>query len=58
MSTLLAAQVGVDRPVFKNHIRKLKEAGLTERLKVGYRLSRRGLRLLQYLQVRGTPRPD
>ncbi len=50
VSTVLAAEMGVDRPVFKLDIRKLKESGLTESLEVGYRLSPRGKRLLSYLR--------
>ena len=50
VSTVLAAELGVDRPVFKLDIRKLKESGLTESLEVGYRLSPRGKRLLSYLR--------
>ena len=50
VSTVLAAEMGVERPVFKLNIRKLKESGLTESLEVGYRLSPRGKRLLCYLR--------
>ena len=42
VSTDLAARVGVDRPVFKQRVRRLKSLGLTESLEVGYRLSSRG----------------
>lgn len=52
VSTVLAAEMGLDRPAFKLNIRKLKESGLTESLEVGYRLSPRGKRLLGYLQTR------
>jgi hypothetical protein len=52
VSTVLAAEMGVDRPVFKLDIRKLKESGLTESLEVGYRLSPRGKRLLTHLRTR------
>jgi hypothetical protein len=51
VSTVLAAEMGVDRPVFKLDIRKLKESGLTESLEVGYRLSPRGKRLLAHLRT-------
>jgi hypothetical protein len=51
VSTVLAAEMGLDRPAFKIDIRKLKESGLTESLEVGYRLSPRGKRLLQYLRT-------
>jgi len=54
VSTILAAQMGLDRPVFKINIRKLKEAGLTESLEVGYRLSPRGKRLLAHLRTLDT----
>src|SRR5262245_2734702 len=50
VSTVLAAEMGLDRPVFKIDIRKLKESGLTESLEVGYRLSPRGKRLLAHLR--------
>jgi hypothetical protein len=38
----LAARIGWDTAVFKAHVRRLKELGLTESLEVGYRLSARG----------------
>jgi hypothetical protein len=50
VSTVLAAEMGIERPVFKLDIRKLKESGLTESLEVGYRLSPRGKRLLAHLR--------
>jgi hypothetical protein len=56
VSTVLAAQMGLDRPVFKINIRKLKESGLTESLEVGYRLSPRGERLLAHLRTLLTAR--
>ena len=49
VSTDLAGQVGLDRLHFKQRVRRLKAYGLTESLKVGYRLSPRG---------RGAPRSD
>jgi hypothetical protein len=52
VSTVLAAEMGLDRPAFKIDIRKLKESGLTESLDVGYRLSPRGKRLLAHLRTR------
>jgi hypothetical protein len=52
VSTVLAAKMGLERPVFKLDIRKLKESGLTESLEVGYRLSPRGKRLLAHLRGR------
>jgi len=54
VSTVLAAKMGLDRPVFKIDIRKLKESGLTESLEVGYRLSPRGKRLLAHLRTLDT----
>jgi hypothetical protein len=51
VSTVLAAEMGLDRPAFKINIRKLKESGLTESLEVGYRLSPRGKRLLAHLRT-------
>jgi len=51
VSTVLAVKMGLDRPVFKIDIRKLKESGLTESLEVGYRLSPRGKRILEHLQT-------
>ena len=51
VSTVLAAEMGLDRPVFKIDIRKLKESGLTESLEVGYRLSPRGKRILEHLRT-------
>ena len=38
----LAASIGWETPVFKHHVRKLKELVLTESLEVGYGLSPRG----------------
>jgi hypothetical protein len=54
VSTALAADMGLDRAVFKIDIRKLKESGLTESLEVGYRLSPRGKRLLAHLRTLDT----
>ena len=51
VSTVLAEKMGLDRPMFKIDIRKLKESGLTESLEVGYRLSPRGKRLLAHLRT-------
>jgi hypothetical protein len=42
----LAASVGREKMPFKLDVRKLKEMGLTESLRVGYRLSPRGESLL------------
>src|SRR4029453_778058 len=57
VSTVLAAKMGLERPVFKIDIRKLKESGLTESLEVGYRLSPRGKRLRAHLRTPANPRP-
>lgn len=42
----LADEVGVERDVLKRRIRQLKELGLTESLRVGYRLAPRGVAYL------------
>jgi len=42
VSTVLAEELGMERLPFKQRVRRLKELGLTESLKVGYRLSPRG----------------
>jgi len=42
VSTVLAAEAGLARDVFKIRVRRLKALGLTESLEVGYRLSPRG----------------
>ena len=47
VSTNLARHTGQERPDFKLNVRKLKEMGLTESLKVGYQLSPRGEALLR-----------
>lgn len=44
VSTVLAEQVGIDRPEFKLRVRRLKALGLTESLGTGYRLSPLGER--------------
>ena len=54
VSTELAEAFGVDRPVFKHRVRRLKELGLTESLEVGYRLSPRGAALLATLENQPT----
>ena len=43
----LAARQGCERLPFKADVRKLKALGLTESLRVGYRLSPRGQAVLQ-----------
>ncbi|WP_309083781.1 ASCH domain-containing protein [Chelativorans sp.] len=45
----LAGKLGVEKLKFKRDVRKLKELGLTESLKVGYRISPRGKGLLDML---------
>jgi predicted transcriptional regulator len=45
----LAATLGRETQPFKRDVRKLKELGLTESLRVGYRLSPRGRALLARL---------
>ena len=46
----LAESVGAETKRFKGNVRKLKELGLTESLKVGYRLSPRGEGVLQRIK--------
>ncbi len=48
----LAAAQGLDTQAFKRNVRKLKELGLTESLKTGYRLSPRGRR---FRELQGGP---
>ena len=45
----LAAEIGMDEARLKTNVRKLKGLGLTESLKVGYRLSPRGEAVLDFL---------
>jgi hypothetical protein len=52
----LAAELGRDTPSFKRDVRKLKELGLTESLDIGYRLSPRGMAVVD--AEAGAPRPD
>jgi hypothetical protein len=49
VSTKLAEATGWPRPEFKQHVRRLKELGLTYSLDVGYRLSPRGEAYLRYV---------
>ena len=51
---ILAESIGLDIPTFKPWVRKLKALGLTESLRPGYRLSPRGLKVLEAL-VRDHP---
>lgn len=48
----LAAMFGLETKPFKQRVRRLKELGLTESLKVGYRLSRRGEVYLAHSRTR------
>jgi hypothetical protein len=52
----LAAALGRDAPSFKLDVRKLKNLGLTESLRVGYRLSPRGRAYLALWRALGTER--
>ncbi|MCO4773165.1 MAG: CehA/McbA family metallohydrolase [Deltaproteobacteria bacterium] len=47
----IATELGLDKPTFKRRVRQLKELGLTESLKIGYRLSPRGVTLLKHLAL-------
>jgi hypothetical protein len=47
VSTELAPLLSLDRARFKQRVRRLKALGLTESLKVGYRLSPRGIAVLE-----------
>jgi hypothetical protein len=49
VSRVLAPQAGAEVPPFKRRVRQLKELGLTESLGVGYRLSPRGVAVLERL---------
>lgn len=49
----LCAMVGQEKLPFKLNVRKLKALGLTQSLEVGYRLSPRGVALLDRLRRRG-----
>ncbi|MBX3171795.1 MAG: hypothetical protein KF760_30570 [Candidatus Eremiobacteraeota bacterium] len=46
----LAASFGKETLPFKAQVRRLKELGLTESLRIGYRLSPRGAELLEHLE--------
>ncbi|HEX2271922.1 MAG TPA: hypothetical protein VHH35_20430 [Pyrinomonadaceae bacterium] len=39
LAATLASSLGLERKWFKDHMRKLKELGLTESLEIGYRIS-------------------
>lgn len=49
---ILAESIGLTIPIFKPWVRKLKALGLTESLRPGYRLSPRGLKVLEALMQR------
>lgn len=49
----LAEGVGIDKPTFKNDVRKLKTLGLTISHSPGYELSPRGRAVLAHLDARG-----
>lgn len=51
----LAARVGLAKVKFKRDVRRLKELGLTESLKMGYRLSPLGVATLRVLEAQGRP---
>jgi hypothetical protein len=53
----LAAELGRDTPGFKKDVRKLKELGLTESLDIGYRISPRGIAVLDADGVARTREP-
>jgi hypothetical protein len=53
----LAARFGRDKLPFKLDVRKLKELGLTESLRPGYRLSPRGRAVLAALEASSVPQP-
>ena len=53
----LAAELGRDTPDFKKDVRKLKELGLTESLDIGYRISPRGIAVLDADGVARTREP-
>ncbi|HEX9793574.1 MAG TPA: hypothetical protein VGC54_06285 [Planctomycetota bacterium] len=52
LAATLAEAQGIDKPRFKQRVRRLKEMGLTESLGVGYRLSPRGKKVLAHLERR------
>lgn len=57
VSTVLAAEAGMERLAFKQRVRRLKALGLTESLEVGYRLSPRGQAVLDQLDC-GPDEPE
>jgi hypothetical protein len=57
LAATLASSLRVEKPKFKQDVRKLKELGLTESLDVGYRLSPRGEVVLKALDASGDGMP-
>jgi len=51
LAETIAASIGREKLPFKADIRRLKELGLTESLRPGYRLSRRGRTVLRHLRA-------
>ena len=51
LAATLASSLGLERKWFKDHMRKLKELGLTESLEIGYRISPRGETVLKRLKA-------
>lgn len=51
LAATLASSLGLERKWFKDHMRKLKELGLTESLETGYRISPRGETVLKRLKA-------
>lgn len=49
LAAVLASSLGFQLKWFKDHMRKLKELGLTESLEIGYRISPRGETVLKRL---------
>jgi hypothetical protein len=54
----LAADFGLETHPFKLRVRRLKELGLTESLRIGYRLSPRGEAFLKDREARQSPGPS
>jgi hypothetical protein len=57
LAATLASSLGLERKWFKEHMRKLKELGLTESLQIGYRISPRGETVLKRLECKNNPIP-
>lgn len=51
LAAILARSLGLQLKWFKDHMRKLKELGLTESLEIGYRISPRGETVLKRLKA-------